>query len=114
MLELKLFEFSKEDELDDSIEIDDEKENGTHAQQKETEEQIQEMDHYEQKLMEYILDEEDRQIVLACEEIETKIATDLRIRSEVDEYLKQQTEIKRELENKNVGKRCGGNDTRHE
>ena len=104
MLELKLFEFSKEDELDDSIEIDDEKENGTYAQQKETEEQIQEMDHYEQKLMEYILDEEDRQIVLACEEIETKIVTDLRIRSKVDEYLKQQMEIERELENEMLEK----------
>ena len=104
MLELKLFEFSKEDELDDSIEIDDEKENGIHAQQKETEEQIQEMDHYEQKLMEYVLDEEDRQIVLACEEIETKISTYLRIRSEVDECLKQQTEIERELDNKMLEK----------
>ena len=47
MLELKLFEFSKEDlienetsKLDDSIEIDDEKENGTYAQEKEMEEQI--------------------------------------------------------------------------
>ena len=104
MLELKLFEFSKEDELDDSIEIDDKKENRTHAQQKEMEEQIQEMDHYEQKLMEYILDEEDRQIVLACEEIETEIVTDLRIRSEVNEYLKQQTEIERELENEMLEK----------
>ena len=63
MLELKLFEFSKEDELDDRIEIDDEKENGIHAQQKKMEERIQEMDHYKQKLMEYDLDEEDRQIV---------------------------------------------------
>ena len=105
MLELKLFEFSKEDELDDSIEIDDEKENGIHAQQKETEERIQEMDHYQQKLMEYyVLDEEDRQIVLACEEIETKISTDLRIRSEVDECLKQQMEIERELDNEMLEK----------
>ena len=111
MLELKLFEFSKEDlienetsELDDSIEIDDEKENGTYAQEKEMEERIQEMDHYEEKLMEYVLDEEDRQIVLACEEIEMKIVTDLRIRSEVDEYLKQQTEMERELENKMLEK----------
>ena len=111
MLELKLFEFSKEDpienetsELDDSIEIDDEKENRTDAQEKETEEQIQEMDHYEEKLMEYILDEEDRQIVLACKEIETKIMTDLRFRSEVDEYLKQQTEMERELENEMLEK----------
>ena len=54
--------------------------------------------------MEYVLDEEDRQIVLACEEIEMKIVTDLRIRSEVDEYLKQQTEMERELENKMLEK----------
>ena len=111
MLELKLFEFSKEDpienetsELDESIEIDDKKENGTHTQEKETGEQIQEMDHYEEKLMEYHLDEEDRQIVLACEEIETKITTDLRIQSDIDEYLKQQTEMERELENEMVEK----------
>ena len=104
MLELKLFEFSKEDELDDSIEIDDEKENGIHAQQKEMEEWIQEMDHYQQKFMEYVLDEEDRQIVLACKEIETKILTDLRIRSEMDECLKQQMEIERELDNEMLEK----------
>ena len=111
ILELKLFEFSKEDpienetsELDESIEIDDEKENGTHAQEKEMEERIQEMDHYEEKFIKYVLDEEDQQIVLECEEIETKITTDLQIQSEVDEYLKQQTEMQRELENEMVEK----------
>ena len=65
---------------------------------------IQDMNEYELKFLEYVCDKEDREILLACEHIEMKIMRDLQIRSEVDQCLRQQTEMERELENEMLEK----------
>ena len=80
--------------------------------EKDAEEMIQDMNEYELKFLEYVHDEEDREILLACEDIEMKITRDLRIQSEVDQCLRQQTEMKTELEMK-CWKRGGGKNQRN-